>query len=167
MLYQDQALGEPILQKFLQRFGHKRGGLAGADEDDPTETIQVVCPPADGQTIPLPVYLGADDRFRINGPQPGAEDFHQKVFAASFPWTECRTSLTACLQVLSPQAGFLLSSAQLRQLGGGSPLSPAKRFSAAIKAIRVRVSTVALPTWGRSTTFSRSARPGQSSGSLS
>jgi hypothetical protein len=66
-----------------------------------------------------------------------------------------------------PHYFYLWRSVQLRQLGGGSPLRAAKRFSAAIMAIRVRVSTVALPTWGKSTTFSRSASPGVSSGSFS
>lgn len=45
-------------------------------------------------------------------------------------------------------------------MGISSPLSPAKRFLAAITAILVLVSILALAIWGAKITLSNSVRPG-------
>ena len=52
-------------------------------------------------------------------------------------------------------------------VGGSLPSSTASAFLAASTPIAVRVSIVAEPRWGRSTTFSSSSRPGCTSGSRS
>ena len=52
-------------------------------------------------------------------------------------------------------------------MSGASPSSTATTFRAASTPIAVRVSTVADPRWGMSTTFSRSSRSGCTSGSRS
>src|SRR5690606_743355 len=65
------------------------------------------------------------------------------------------------------QRAFHLSTSGLTTCLGRWLRRTASRFSAAMMAILVRVSMVALPMWGRSTTLSSSARPGASLGSSS
>ena len=62
---------------------------------------------------------------------------------------------------------FLPYTSGLMQLGARRPLTMARRFSAAITAIRVRVATVALPMCGTRTALSIPASPGCSRGSFS
>jgi hypothetical protein len=59
------------------------------------------------------------------------------------------------------------STSGLTGVLGGSPFSVATAFSAARTPIAVRVSIVAEPRWGRSTTLSSSSSPGWVSGSFS
>ena len=77
----DRAAGDPVAQQFLERERHAGRRLAGADDDDPPDGVQVdlAVPPGDPQRPAADRHARADQPVRTHRVQAGAVDALQNV----------------------------------------------------------------------------------------